>query len=82
MMPAVAALDRILRSALNTAGGSMTPHVEAFVAKHGAGLTAAAAEFARSIDPAEVGPARWCSPRHRMPFHSRNEGSNALEDEP
>jgi len=27
---------------------------------------------------ATVGPARYCSPRHRLPFNSRNEGSTCV----
>ena len=27
-----------------------------------------------ALDPREAGPARYCSPRHMMPFDSRNEG--------
>ena len=52
MMPAVAALDRIVRSALSGCG-FMTPHVRSFVQRHGAGLTAAAERFATSPDPGE-----------------------------
>jgi len=28
---------------------------------------------------ATVGPARYCSPRHRMPFNSTDKGSNRVE---
>jgi PI-3-kinase-related kinase SMG-1 len=52
MMPAVAALDRIVRSALS-GGGYSTPHVQSFAARHGAGLAAAAEHFAKAPDPGE-----------------------------
>jgi len=48
----------------------------------GAGFAAAEAEDADKAAglgggaPKKVGPARYCSPRHRMPFNSRNEGSS------
>ena len=43
--------------------------------------SAAAAEAgaaSRSERDAAVGPARYCSPRHRMPFNSRNESSQCV----
>jgi len=43
-------------------------------------LTVAAPRTLAAVAPAlsraaAVGPARYCLPRHRMPFNSRNEGS-------
>jgi len=43
-------------------------------------LSAAARSTADTIraDPALVGPAKNCSPRHQMPFSSGNEGSRCM----
>jgi hypothetical protein len=57
MMPALAALDRIVRQALSGGGcgggAVVTPHVAACAARRGAGLTAAVEVFARAPDPVE-----------------------------
>ena len=50
MMPAIAALDRIVKTSL-TGGGFMTPHVAAFVRAFKDGVTAAAEAFKASSDP-------------------------------
>jgi len=39
--------------------------------------TAGKSMFPYMVDDNTVGPGRHCSPRHRMPFDFRNEGSNA-----
>jgi len=49
----------------------------AAAAAAGAGATATTASGASARAGTGVGPGRYCSPRHRMPFKSRNEGSNA-----
>jgi len=59
------------------------PRGPADIARHviGRQLTQETRDQKAMDDVAGIGPGRYCSPRHRMPFNSRNVGSKCVQNE-